>query len=190
MELIKQILAKFHHLTRDIFVYFLPGFFLVIYFIWFDYKYGNGIILQHMFINDGIKFSLFIISYILGHLVAAISILIEKFEKQFDSKKVKVAEKESLKKEMKVYISKFELYERYINRYNDLLYFRYNMKGVLFIILIFSLFNLFISSNKFDIFVFILSLIVFIALIILENVTEDDLEKRIEVAYELSENEK
>lgn len=184
LELMKEILNRFHHLTRDIFVYFIPGFFLLNYLIWFDWKYFNGIAIHHLFLIDGLKFSLLIVAYIIGHLIAGISYLIESFENLIKPKE-NDKEESDVKVEMEIYLANLALYNNYISRYSDLMYFRYHMKGALLIVFLFSTYSLLISTQRFDILIFGCSLILFIGISMLECKTESDLKIRRKVAKDL-----
>jgi hypothetical protein len=187
LDLVREILNRFHHLTRDVFVYFLPGFFLLMYLIWVDWEYGNGVLFHHLYIISSLKYYLLIVAYIIGHLITAVSYLIECFVKLLKNSQNEESN-DDVKKEMEIYIANDKLYENYVNRYSDLMYFRYNMKGVMFIIFIFSSYHFLVSIQKIEFLLLITSLILFIGISLLESITEEDLKTRKKSANELIKN--
>ena len=186
MELVKDIVSRFHHLARDLFVYFFPGFFLLLYLMWVDWNYGNGIIFHHLFFISNWNFMLVIIAYVIGHLIAPVSFLLESFERMMNLTESRESKKD-IRKEMEILIDNAHLYETYINRYSDLMYFRYHLKGAIFIVFLFSFYHFFVSVSKVNFLLLIIALVFFIGISLLESRTEKDFYERLDIARGLTE---
>lgn len=180
---IAKLLDLFKHVARDIIIYMLPGFVLIFYFIIVDNLYlGNKLI--DILNTEYSLLILFILSYIIGHIIMAfmeIITLIEFLIKKMKCKKNENENEIDFQKELEIFKRNDKVYEYFIERENLLYYFRWNLSGAFFILGFFNLFLYSEFSIGKDFFYYFISipLIVGVFLLCLHYVTEKNYRKKV-----------
>lgn len=150
-----EIVKAFTHLSREVLIYFLPGFLFVINILFLIYKIDNVTFTE--FINyKYIGIISVIFAYILGHFSLAFR---ESFFNIFHIRKYDEFEKD---KEYLFFIKekKENLYEEFVERYNLLFSFRKNIAWVNIVLLLINLIFFILSSIYMKIFLDVLVIMI------------------------------
>lgn len=144
-----EIFKYLKHLTREILIYWLSGFLILINILIIDYFYYNESILIFIELHKDLlslfTISLIFVSYILGQICMAIGYLflektgIEKSLKKYN--KIEDFENNGILE--KFYKNDKEHYEFFIERYDNLSYMRWNLSIALLIIFVINLIYIF-----------------------------------------------
>ncbi len=160
-NIIIKILDSFKHLCRDIMIYLLPGFiplsYLIIYFrVYYDFSVFTLIPSNFILI---IAFSIF--SYIFGNILMSFSYIGIWVGNIFSKKenRSKNTNFEEIEKDITIYLRNRILYENYIERYNDISYFRLNLKYSFLMCFAFSIGNIFFPNTNSPLLKIIITLI-------------------------------
>lgn len=114
-DLTEQLFKIFKHISRDLLFYSLSGFIVILNIAALNFEYWDNTLLNTYLIEDN-WFSIFVISLVIGHVLRGIILNVEDGEND-----------DSLSNELITYIKHPELYEQFIERYNQLFFIRRNL---------------------------------------------------------------
>ena len=133
----------FKHLGRDVMIYMIPGLVVLLDLVYLDYLYGTQV-------YDNLKdvpylWAVFIgLLYLLGQCCMALCTCVSYLKGGFLIKRRK--DQLLLKKEIRVFKKNTRLYEQYIERYDNLWYFRLNLKYAFLLAVIINVLAMSIAS--------------------------------------------
>lgn len=180
---ISKLLDIFKHIARDIIIYVIPGFLLIFNLFIIDKLYLKKEILA-IFQGEYLLLVIFILSYILGHVIMAVMEIVSCIEFLFKKCKwIKNKIEIDFSKELEIFKDNDskKIYEYFIERENQLYYFRWNISGAFFVS---AILNKYLLSEEF--YIFLIPLIVGIFLLCLHYVTANNYKNRIEVVSKKS----
>lgn len=125
-NVVVKLLDLFKHISRDIMIYVISGFVVIVNLYVIDKVYIKSEFFQLIDKLEYLPLIIFILSYIIGHIIMALSNV---FYKVFYCK----SKKDVLKKEMKIFKKDSIAYEYFIERQNQLYHFRLTLSGAFFI---------------------------------------------------------
>lgn len=183
-----QILDLFKHLVRDILFYLISGLLLIGNFILIYYHYFDKSIFVYLKEIDYLPLLAIIASYGIGQIIMGFMFLaIESTGvERVIARVMKINPDLNLKGELFIYINNKDIYEYYIERYNQLYYLRWNVAGACLIISIINF--LFLIFRGYNVEIFIASIVpflVFISLLLLHYKTGEEYNFRIKVIQEI-----
>lgn len=178
---IEQIFQAFNHIARELQVYFISGFLIILNVLLIDHFYYNSSLWQ-LFIDKKVILSMIIVAYFFGHICMAFYYVVLEMPK-FDKKLCKffgISYKTETVLLPKIYEKDKDTYRHFVERYIILFMMRWTMSAALFIG--------FLANTTYIIFVkyksqfFIITILFFfasISLFILASKTESDCSNRI-----------
>lgn len=127
----------FSHLSRDLFIYFLTGFIVLIDLAYLDYLFNTVSTFKYVKTIPYWTISSTIIAFAIGHLVFAIMYFIFEYSKLESWLKKKLfplndnerAFEINFEKEIKIFANKTVLHEQFIERHTQLYLMRWNFAG-------------------------------------------------------------
>ena len=129
----------FQHLGRDVMIYMIPGLVVLLDLAYLDHLYNTQV-------YDNLKdipclWIVFIgVLYVLGHINIGICTLWSRIKDR------KTNEEDEIEKQVKIFSSQPRLYEQYIERYDNLRYFRLNLKYAFLLTVIINMIAMSIAS--------------------------------------------
>ncbi len=182
-----EIFKYLKHLTREILIYWLSGFLILINIFIIDYFYYDESILNFIELRKDLlslfTISLIFVSYILGQICMGIGyVILEKTGLEKSLKKCTKIEDFEIKGVLeKLYKNDKEHYEFFIERYDNLSYMRWNLSIALLIIFIINLIFIFKFCYWQILLLTILSIFFSIITYVLYLKTEIDLQVKIKM---------
>jgi len=130
----------FSHLSRDLFIYFLTGFIVVIDLVYLDYLFNSAITFQHVKTIPYWTIGMTIIAFTIGHLVFALMYFVfecSKFESWLKKKLFPIKDSNDnpiafvidFENEITTFLNKKDLHEQFIERHTQLYLMRWNFAG-------------------------------------------------------------
>ncbi|KAF2338069.1 hypothetical protein [Flavobacterium ginsenosidimutans] len=130
----------FSHLSRDLFIYFLTGFIVVIDLAYLDYLFNTASTFKYIKTIPYWAISSTIIAFTIGHLVFSIMYFIFEYTKleiwlkkklfsSYDHENNKPPFEISFEKEIKIFEKKRVLHDQFIERHTQLYLMRWNLAG-------------------------------------------------------------
>lgn len=177
---LSEIVKSFTHLVRDFFIYFISGFVVLLNALVIDYFYYDSSILN---VLKGKELFLVgvILCYVMGHICMGFYYLLLERTKihKYIKRRIGFVNKENEEKQPELYSKKPMLYNYFIERYDNLSLFRWNLSASFLI----SFFINFVYCFKQDywqiIFLKLLCLVFAVILYLLALETEKDYINRI-----------
>lgn len=179
---IEQLIKIFTHIAREIQIYFLSGFLLLLNIYCIDYFYYESSLYHHLTTNILIVPTI-IISYIIGQICMAIYYVIFELTglEQGINKKLGIQHKVDSKILPHIYNTQKETYQHFIERYVILVMMRSTLTSSLLLMAIINLIYLIFICYKWQIcLIASITSISFILMYILTARTECDYSDRIE----------
>lgn len=160
---IAKLLDLFKHISRDIMIYAISGFVVIVNFFIIDKFYLGGIYFVLIEKLEYISLIIFILSYVIGHVIMALTNLILNFKKIFDCNKTKLNihkfEKE-FEFEVKIFNKNQNMYDYFIERQNQLFYFRLTLSGAFFISALINIYFKFIKEIEISWYIILILIII------------------------------
>lgn len=185
-NIVTKLLEIFKYLLRDTIIYIFPGLILCLNLYWKNI-YNINTLLEKVE-NKIFLFTIF--SYVAGHLIMTLmyffcewKIPIEKYMRE----KTEIDDSQVIAKEMYVLVNSRVIYDEYVERYNILSFFRWNLAGVFLALSILELFDNF-SNFSFSWGKIILFILAFIAILKIHYITYKDYVNRVNKAFEITKN--
>jgi hypothetical protein len=130
----------FRHLSRDVFIYFLTGFIVVIDLTYLDYLFNSAGTFNYVKVIPYWTICPIIISFAVGHFVFALMYIFFECSKFEDWVKIKffpikgqddkvTVFKIGYEKEIAIFSNKLNLHEQFIERHTQLYLMRWNLAG-------------------------------------------------------------
>lgn len=133
----------FKHLGRDVMIYMIPGLVVLLDLTYLDYLYDTQVY-DHLK-DVPCRWAIFIgVLYLLGQCCMALCTCVSYLKEGFLIRRRK--ERLLLKKEIKIFKKNTSLYEQYIERYDNLWYFRLNLKYAFLFTVVINVLVMFIVS--------------------------------------------
>ncbi|MCG3668470.1 hypothetical protein [Aliarcobacter butzleri] len=173
-NMVVKILELFKHISRDIMIYVIPGFIIVVNLFIIDELYLNNKILGLIEKLEYLSFIIFILTYVIGHIIMALMEIVQRIVKCINLEKNNV-----FKVEVKIFKKNKELYDYFIERQNQLSYFRWTLSGAFIISSIINIFYKYIEKVNISLYFIFLPLIIGISLLILHYVTEKEYKEKV-----------
>lgn len=172
---ISKLLDIFKHIARDIIIYVIPGFLLIFNFYIIDKLYLKKDILA-IFQGEYLLLVIFILSYILGNVIMAIMSLLYKI---LNCEEDKI----NFEDELNIYKKNSQLYEYFIERENQLYFFRWNLSGTFFISIILNIVLLFYFQLSIEFMIYFIFIYFFVGIVLLRlhYVTEKSYKDKIKI---------
>lgn len=179
---IEQVFKAFSHIARELQIYFIPGFLILLNAYIIDCYYYNNSIYKLIVINYS-GLALFVISYVLGHICMSFYyVLLELpgIDKIFN-KWLGLSCNVDSNVLPKIYNENKESYYHFVERYIILTFMRWTISASLFIIFITDTVYLYVKPFKEHIWILaVISLVSSLFLFILSSKTEKDYAGRVE----------
>ncbi|MFA5556999.1 MAG: hypothetical protein WCY06_00035 [Flavobacteriaceae bacterium] len=177
-----NLVKVFKHLARDLLVYFLAGFVVILYLIYLDYNFNELSFFKYTQTISYWVVGFIVIAYIIGNIIFSFMYLfiectgIEKYLKQtFFDKNFEV----KCKNEIPVFKEENELHEQFVERHTQLYLMRWNLAGAFVLVGIIHFFISVINIYTLELLVSAILILSGIFLYILSLRTEKDCTERI-----------
>ena len=132
-----EVTKIFRHLARDLFIYFLPGFIVILNLGYVDFCLNETHVLNYLKTLPQWVFCVLIVSFIVGHFVFTLMYLFFDYS-GFDNRLKKnlfplsnsmMVFKVDEQKEIEIYKKALDLHEQFIERHTQLYLMRWNLSG-------------------------------------------------------------
>lgn len=179
---ISQLLDIFKHLGRDILSYVLPGIFVIGNLMYIDICINSERLISFFSKIDYIFLIIILVCYGIGQILMGLMyLLVEKTKlEKLIVRIMKVDSETDLQNEIRIYLKNREIYDFFVERYNQLYYLRWNLAGAGLLGIILNSVSLFYSNNdcKF-VMLLLFSIALFIMMLILHYVTGHHYNQRV-----------
>lgn len=175
-NVVVKLLDFFKHISRDIMIYVIPGFIVIVNLYIIDKVYIKSEFFQVIDKLEYLPLIIFITSYVIGHIIMAfmeiISLIDPCIYKIFKFKKI------NFKDEINIFKNNKDTYDYFIERQNQLSHFRWTLSGAF---IVSTIIDIYYSIEKVDIplsFI-VLTFLIGIFLLILHYITEKESKDKI-----------
>ncbi|MCT7529696.1 hypothetical protein [Aliarcobacter cryaerophilus] len=173
---IAKLLDLFKHISRDIMIYAISGFVVIVNFFIIDKFYLGGIYFGLIDKLEYISLIIFILSYVIGHVIMSLMQIVDFIEACiYKFKSV------DFRDEIKVFKKNQNIYDYFIERQNQLSYFRWTLSGAFFILTLINGWYKCIEKVDISLYFILLPLAIGIFLLILHYTTEKEYIKKIKI---------
>ncbi len=177
---IAKLLDLFKHISRDIMIYAISGFVVIVNFFIIDKFYFGGIYFGLIHKLEYLSLIVFIISYVIGHIIMAIMEILEII-------KCKISKNRNIifKNEIIIFKKEQNIYDYFIERQNQLSYFRWTLSGAFFILTLINCWYKCIEKVDISLYFIFLPLVIGIFLLILHYKTAKEYKEKIKLLIDL-----
>ena len=183
-NVVAKLLDLFKHISRDIMIYVISGFVVIINLYVIDKVYIKSEFFQLIDKLEYLPLIIFILSYIIGHIIMAfmeiISLIDPCIYKIFKFKKI------NFKDEVKIFENNKDIYDYFIERQNQLSYFRWTLAGAFFISTIINILYICIGKADISLWFIFLTLGIGIFLLILHYITDKEYKEKIDILKDIN----
>ncbi|OCL92455.1 hypothetical protein [Aliarcobacter thereius] len=176
---IAKLLDLFKHISRDIMIYAISGFVVIVNFFIIDKFYLGGIYFGLIDKLEYISLIIFILSYVIGHVIMSLMQIVDFIEpciyKLFKLKNI------NFKDEVKIFKKNQNTYDYFIERQNQLTYFRWTLSGAFFILTLINSWYKYIEKVDISLYFIFIPLLIAIFLLILHYRTEKEYIRKIKL---------
>ncbi len=180
---IAKLLDLFKHISRDIIIYAISGFVVIVNFFIIDKFYLGGIYFGLIDKLEYISLIIFILSYVIGHIIMSLMQIVDFIEpciyKLFKFESV------DFKYEVQIFKENQNIYDYFIERQNQLTYFRWTLSGAFLILTLINCCYKCIEKVDISLYFIFLPFVIGIFLLILHYTTEKEYKEKIKLLIDL-----